>query len=97
MIYRYKQLFLKRFDRYRQKEQTIIWQAVVQIQHHLETGKAPHGLRITLLFRKKGLGAVYEARATDAIRIVYVTKENLTVFSLLGNHEDVRQFIRTCR
>ena len=97
MTYRYKKTFLKRFDRHSRKEQTIIWQAVVQIQHYLETGKAPHGLGIALLFRKKNLGAVYEARATNAIRIVYVTKENLTVFSLVGNHEDVRRFIRTCR
>jgi hypothetical protein len=97
MIYRYKKAFSKRFDRYSRKEQIIIWQAVVQIQHYLKTGKASHGLRITLLFRKKSLGAVYEARATDAIRIICVTKENLSVFSLVGNHKDVRQFIRDCR
>ena len=97
MIYRYKKAFLKKFDRYNRREQIIIWQAVIQIQRYFETGKSPYGLRITLLFRKKSLGAAYEARATDAIRIICVTRKNLSVFSIIGNHEDVRRFIRTCK
>ncbi len=95
MTYRFKADFLKRFDRYRSNDQTIIWQAVVQTQRYLETAKAPHGLRITLLSRKKALGAIYEARATSAIRILYVTKGKLAIFSFIGNHDEVRRYIRS--
>lgn len=97
MTYRFKRAFLERFDRYSRQEQTIIWQAIVQVQRYLEGAKAPHGLGITLFFRTKGLGAVYEARATSAIRILFVTSGDLTAFSFIGNHNEVRQFIRRFR
>lgn len=85
----FKKTFLKRFDRLEAPEQERVVQALQEIKNYLSKGKAPYGLRV------KKLGAqTYEGRVSDALRIVWIRFKEEIIFALLGNHEEVRRFLK---
>lgn len=89
MKFYYKKEFIKRFSAYPISLQELILEADQQIKAYLENQVAPYGLRI-----KKVGPNTFEARATDKIRIVWVRKEDVAYFVLLGTHDEVNRFIR---
>ena len=90
----YKKEFLRAFDRGKELERELITAADKQIRHFYMTQTAPHGLRIKKLF-EKGREKTFEARVSDKIRILYVESEELVAFVFLGNHDQVRRYIKS--
>ena len=90
----YKRAFLKAFDSYKESEKELIISADRQIRYFCLNRSAPYGLRIKKLF-EKGAEKTFEARVTDKIRLLYVESKELVAFAFLGNHEQVRRYIKS--
>lgn len=90
----YKKAFLRAFDQCGESEKALVIQADNQIRNFYLTHKAPYGLRIKRLF-DKGEERTYEARVTDKLRILFVESPTLIAFAFLGNHEQVRRYIKS--
>ena len=90
----YKKAFLRAFSRYKESEKKLVISADKQIRHFYLKQTAPYGLRIKKLF-KEGAEKTFEARVSDKIRLLYVESEELVVFAFLGNHEQVRRYIKS--
>ena len=93
MRFRYKKAFLRRFDRSSQQEKELIIDADKQIRNYYTTQIAPYGLGIKKLY-DNGKERIFEARISDKIRILWVESGDLVSFAILGNHEEVRNFIK---
>ena len=94
MRFVYKERYVKAFKRFPYHEQLRILEAGQHIRHDYLTGKASHGLRIRLLYAR-GAIKVFEARASLAIRIVWVQETQAIVsFALVGLHDEVRRSLR---
>ena len=89
MKFYYKPTFLKAFDHLHHVEQELALKTDGLIKDYLVNAKAPFGLRIKQL-RKN----IYEGRINDRLRIIWVREEEAVTFSLLGNHEEVRRFLK---
>ena len=92
----YKKEFLRAFDRHRESDRELIIMADKQIRHYYLKQTAPYGLRIKKLFENKE-GKTFEARVTHKIRLLYVESEDIVAFAFLGNHEEVRKYIKSFR
>jgi hypothetical protein len=90
----YKKAFLKAFDSYKKSEKELVISADKLIRHFYLKQTAPYGLRIKKLF-EKGEEKTFEARVTDKIRLLYVESKELVAFAFLGNHEQVRRYIKS--
>jgi len=90
----YKKAFLKAFDRYKESEKRLIISADKKIRRFYIKQTAPYGLRIKKLF-EKGDEKTFEARVSDKIRLLYVESRELVAFAFLGNHEQVKRYIRS--
>ena len=90
----YKKAFLQAFDRYKESEKNLIISADKQIRHFYLKQTAPYGLRIKKLF-ERGEEKTFEARVSDKIRLLYAESEVLIVFAFLGNHEQIRRYIKS--
>lgn len=90
----YKKAFLKTFDIYNESEKELVISADKQIRHFYLKQKAPYGLRIKKLF-ERGEEKTFEARVSGKIRLLYVESKELLVFAFLGNHEQVRRYIKS--
>jgi len=94
MEFLYKKHFLSAFKNLKTSEQFLLRQTVHQIQAYYQTRHAPYGLRIKKLFQNSE-GKVFEARATIALRILWVKGPGLVSFVLLGNHDEVRRYLKS--
>jgi hypothetical protein len=92
----YKKEFLRAFDSYKEAEKELIIMAEKQIRHYYLKQTAPYGLRIKKLFENKE-GKTFEARVSDKIRLLYVESKELVVFAFLGNHNEVRRYMKSFR
>ncbi|TAL26143.1 MAG: hypothetical protein EPN94_03780 [Nitrospirae bacterium] len=90
----YKRAFLKAFDSYKEAEKELVVLADSQIRHFYLKQSAPYGLRIKKLF-EKGEQKTFEARVSDKMRLLYIESKELVVFAFLGNHEQVRRYIKS--
>ena len=91
--YLFKAAFQKAFDELQKKDQILTLKALECVKNYVVNGTAPHGLRIKKLYQG-GSGVTFEARINLDLRLVWVqTKEEL-IFSLLGSHNEVKQFLR---
>ena len=90
----YKKAFLKAFDRYEESEKYLVISADKKIRLFYLNQTAPYGLRIKKLY-EKGEEKTFEARVTDKIRLLHVESGELVAFAFLGNHDQVRQYIRS--
>ena len=93
MRFHYKERYLKRFDRFPVHEQTLILGAMHQIRRYYETRQAPVGLRIKLLHTSVD-AKVFEARASQALRIIWAQRHDLVTFLLVGTHDEVTRALR---
>lgn len=84
-----KAQFLRAYHRLSDADRELVDGALKQFQDYLHTGHAPVGLGIKHVGRR-----TYELRVNLALRIVYVVEGDLIVLSLLGNHNEVRRFLR---
>lgn len=96
MQFVYKERYLKRFDRFSPREQALIQGADRQIRDYYATREAPFGLRIKPL-HSKGTEKIFEARVSQAIRILWVERDNAVSFVLLGLHDEVKRYLRSLR
>lgn len=93
MNFLYKKSFLKIFDLYDSNYQKLIVYTENEIRKYYTSQKIPYGLGIKKLY-DNGIEKVYEARVSDKIRIVWIKSKDLVVFTLLGNHDEVRRYIK---
>ncbi len=63
--------------------------ALDQLAAYFQTGHAPGGLGVTKL-----CPGTFEARAGLGLRIVYVEEGPKVFLTLLGNHDEVRRFLK---
>ena len=96
MHFVYKERYSKRFDRFPLHEQTLIHQTDQQIRAYYQTRQAPLGLRIKLLY-SRGPDKVFEARASQSIRILWAEREETISFVLVGLHDEVKRYLRSLR
>jgi len=92
----YKKAFLRAFDRCKESEEKLIITADKEIRHYYLEQNAPFGLRIKKLFENKE-GKTFEARVSDKIRLLYAESEEVIAFAFLGNHDEVKRFIKKFR
>lgn len=93
MNFRYKKDYLKRFRSYSQPEKELIIFADKQIRGYYATGSAPYGLRIKKLYHSSK-DKIFEARVSDKIRIVWIESEDVAVFTILGSHDEIKNYIK---
>jgi len=96
MQFIYKERSLKRFTRFPRREQALILYADQEIQSYSATRQAPHGLRIKLLLTV-GSDKIFEARASQSIRIIWAERGEQASFLLVGLHDEVRRYLRSLR
>ena len=96
MQFVYKERYVKQFERFSRHEQLLIHETDRQIRAYYATRRAPFGLRIKFLFAK-GPRKVFEARVTQATRIVWVEENNGAYFGLVGSHNEVTRYLRSLR
>ena len=94
MKFRYKRAYLKQFEKFSAQNKKIIIEADRQIRHYYITQTAPYGLRIKK-FYDNSRDRIFEARVSDKIRIVWVESEKLISFVIMGNHDEVRRYIKS--
>lgn len=93
MNFRYKDSYLKKFDRFSPQDKELIIECDKQIRGYYTSQSAPYGVRIKKLY-SQGKDKIFEARVSNKIRIVWVEAEDVVIFVLLGNHDDIRNFIK---
>ena len=81
--------FNRSYSRLPVADQRLVDEALRRFQHYLQTNEAPVGLGLKHL-----AGRTYEFRAGLALRIVYVAEQDQIVLVLLGNHDEVRRFLK---
>jgi len=96
MRFIYKERYLKPFDRFSQREQLLIHEADRQVRAYYAARQAPFGLRLKHLYTK-GPVKIFEARVTQATRMVWVEEGDAVYFGLVGSHDEVRRYLRSLR
>ena len=91
--YLFKPTFQKAFERLDAQKQRLTVKALEAIDEYFKTGKSTHGLGIKKLY-DGSQAKTFEARVTIDLRIVWIQTKEEAVFALLGNHNDVRRFIK---
>jgi mRNA-degrading endonuclease YafQ of YafQ-DinJ toxin-antitoxin module len=95
MILKYKARFEKTFRRLSANDQRYVMGTVEQIDQFFATRQAPEGLGLKKLFHSDIMGAVCEARVTLALRVLFSVQQDVLTFHMVGDHDDVRRFIRS--
>ncbi len=90
----YKKAFLNAFDNYKSDEKELIALADKQIREFHMTQSAPYGLRIKKLFSTEH-EKTFEARVSSKIRMIFVESKEMIAFSFLGNHDQIRRYIKS--
>ena len=85
----HKRSFWKAFEEKDGFTRELIVEAHKQIKDYLEAGKAPYGLRIKTISSKS-----FEGRVSDKIRIVWLKEGDTVRFMLVGNHEEVQNYLK---
>ena len=96
MRFIYKARYLKQFDRFSRQEQVLIHDTDRQIRTYYTTRQALFGLRVKHLYTKGPL-KIFEARVTQATRIVWVEEGDAVYLALVGSHNDVKRYLRSLR
>lgn len=89
MKFFYKTNYLKGFDKLSRAEQELVLKMDILIKKYLEINTVSFGLRVKHLGKN-----IFEGRVNDRVRIIWVREKDEVTFALLGNHEEVRRFIK---
>ena len=95
MVFEYATRFEKSLHRVPAHDRVRAAEAVEQIVGYFETQSAPEGLGLKKLFRHEEFGAVFEARVSRALRLLFTVRQDVVTFVMVGDHDEVRRFIRT--
>ena len=95
MVFEYATRFEKSLRRVAPQERLRTAEAIEQIVAYFETQHAPEGLGLKKLFSREGIGATFEARVSRALRILFTVRADVVTFVMVGDHDEVRRFIRT--
>ena len=95
MHFEYATRFGRSLRRLPSAERGRVADTIEQIVQYCETRQAPVGLGLTKLFSAEALGAVFEARISRALRLLFTVKQDTVTFVMVDNHDEVRRFIRT--
>lgn len=87
----FKKSFYHTLRYYDQKEQYKIIEVIELLVKFFEKSQIPHGLGLKLLKPKR---RIWEARAGSNIRIIFRYEKNLLEFALVGNHDDIKRYIK---
>ena len=90
MRFLYKRRYLKGLGGHPAFLQKGSLEAERRVKAYCETSRAPFGLRM----KKLGL-ATYEARVTGSLRILFIKEKDQITFALIGNHEEVRNYLKS--
>lgn len=85
----YTARFRRAYHRLQEPDQRLVDHALAGLAEYLETGRAAMGLGVEKLWP-----GVFEVRAGLGLRIVYVEEGSRAMLALLGNHDEVRRFLR---
>ena len=96
MQFIYKERYVKRFDHFPRKQQLLIHETDRQIRAAYQARQAPFGLRIKHL-HTVGSDKIFEARVSQAIRIVWAERNDAVSFLLVGLHDEVKRYLRSTR
>ena len=91
--FRFKDSFQKDLSRLSAHDYSLVLKTLDEIESVLKTGSPSQGLRIKKLHGNPAY-KIFEARASINLRIVWTQTKSEMTFALLGNHEDVRRFIK---
>ena len=94
MNFLFKPVFQKAFAGLDQDKQRLVLKALEALEAHFQGGTASYGLRVKKLHQGKSAG-VFEARVSSDLRMVWVKTEDKVILAQLGNHEDVRRFLKS--
>ena len=89
----FKAPFQKAFDKLAPSKQQLVVKAVEALDAYFKHGTAAYGLRVKKLYEAVGR-KTFEARVSLDLRIVWVQTKEEAIMALLGNHDEVRRFIR---
>ena len=92
MIYEYKPSFDRSFTALSVRDQQRANQATKALVDFFATGEKAAGLGL-----KKLHHPFWEVRAGLAIRVLFALEGDVASFLLVGNHEDVRRFLKRAR
>ena len=81
--------FRRRYQELDDPDRRRVDDALLRLGEYLAGGHASAGLGL-----KKLASGIFEARAGLALRIVYVEEGARIIPALLGNHDEVRRFLR---
>ncbi len=81
--------FRRAYYRLSPPDQQLVEKALGQLGAYLQTGQAPVGLGVTKL-----VPGVFEVRAGLDLRIVYVEEGPRCFLALVGDHDEVRRFLK---
>lgn len=97
MNFRYHRDFQHSYGRLKEQEKDSIQKAIRQVMVHYQFPAEPlsYGARLKRLGISKQ-GIVYEIRAGIKFRVlfVYVKDQQMVLFRLIADHDEVRRFIR---
>lgn len=89
----FKSTFQKAFDKLPSEKQQLVLKALEALTSYFQSGQAPYGLRVKKLYSGK-VHKTYEARVSRDLRMIWVQREGEAVFTLLGDHDEVQQFLK---
>ena len=95
MIVKYKARFEKGFRKLSASDQRRVIETIEQIDRFFTTRQAPEGLGLKKLFSKASMGAVCEARVTLGLRALFAVQQDILTFLMVGNHDEVKRYIRS--
>lgn len=81
--------FRQAYDRLKASDRSLVDKALRHLGTYLEGGVVPIGLGL-----RKLASGIFEVRAGLALRIVCVEDGDRILVSLVGNHDDIRRFLR---
>ncbi len=84
-----KVAFDRAYHKLSRSDQQLVDKALKDFERYLYSGQAPVGLGIRHLESK-----TYEFRVGLGLRAVYVLEEDKVMLSLLGTHDEVRDFLK---
>ncbi len=97
MTYEYDPRFQRTTRKLPTRDRQRIGDAVADIIQVFESSRVPGGLGMKKLFSREGFGALFEARVTLALRLLFAVQHDVVTFLMVGSHDEVRRFIRSFR
>lgn len=96
MNFRYKNSYLRRFDRLTSSERQLVILADKEIRDYYATRGAHYGLRIKKLY-VSGTDKIFEARISIGLRILWIESRDLISFAFLGDHDELKNYLKELR